>query len=189
MTQAEDVGYNDTYFPASDDPAAPPFDPSAEYLLSHSPPEVPTTTSWESPQSEPSSPGWSENSDAQTVPPPARVEPKEDFRPKAERRRSKSSHQPRVAEAVFFSYGVSVFFGFEEGQERDVMEDCLTAGVWTRPLEEDGWETEECHYVVRCFRSNVLRLANYGSSMTRTRITRGFTMTCSVRALTASEGG
>lgn len=149
MTQAEDLGYNDTYFPASDDPAAPPFDPSAEYLLSHSPPAVSTTESWVSPSTEEgSSPSWSENSETPTatVPPPA--ETTESFRPKAERRKSKSSHQPRVAEAVFFSYGVSVFFGFEEGQERDVMEDCETAGVWQRPLEEDGWETEECHYVV-----------------------------------------
>ena len=65
------------------------------------------------------------------------------------RKRTKSfSDRNPVAEAVFYSYGVSVFFGFTETQEKEIMEDCLNAGAWSRPQEEDEWEVEECHYVV-----------------------------------------
>ncbi|WVQ93255.1 hypothetical protein IAU59_000321 [Kwoniella sp. CBS 9459] len=62
-------------------------------------------------------------------------------------RRRKSHSTQNVAEAVFFSYGVSVFFGFKEMEEREIMEDCEMAGTWTRGLEEDDWEVEEFHYV------------------------------------------
>ncbi|OCF41930.1 cytoplasmic protein [Kwoniella heveanensis CBS 569] len=65
--------------------------------------------------------------------------------PKPKRRKSHSTQN--VAEAVFFSYGVSVFFGFNEMEEREIMEDCEMAGTWTRGLEEDDWEVEEFHYV------------------------------------------
>ena len=76
----------------------------------------------------------------------------------AERERAKRRHQrgratessrsaDRVAEVVFFEYGVTVFFGLTEREERDVLEDCESAGIWTRALEEADWEVEECHYV------------------------------------------
>jgi hypothetical protein len=66
-----------------------------------------------------------------------------------QRQRAKSySNHNAVAEAVFYSYGVSVFFGFTETQEKEIMEDCLNAGAWSRPQLEDDWEVEECHYVV-----------------------------------------
>jgi uncharacterized Rmd1/YagE family protein len=67
-----------------------------------------------------------------------------------QRSRAKSySNSTPVAEAVFYAYGVSVFFGFTETQEKEIMEDCLNAGAWSRPQAEDDWEVEECHYVVR----------------------------------------
>ncbi|KAI0066852.1 DUF155-domain-containing protein [Artomyces pyxidatus] len=50
------------------------------------------------------------------------------------------------AEAVFFAYGVVVFFGFEESQERSVLEDVAGAGAVRRIRPEDDWEVEECHY-------------------------------------------
>ncbi|KAI0072925.1 DUF155-domain-containing protein [Panus rudis PR-1116 ss-1] len=50
------------------------------------------------------------------------------------------------AEVVFFSYGVVVFFGLAESQERAILEDIQEAGVMRRPLGEDQWEIEECHY-------------------------------------------
>ncbi|KAH8103105.1 hypothetical protein BXZ70DRAFT_928147 [Cristinia sonorae] len=53
---------------------------------------------------------------------------------------------PTFAEVIFFTYGVVVFFGLEEGQERAILEDIQNAGVMRRPLEEDNWEVEECHY-------------------------------------------
>ncbi|ODN74433.1 hypothetical protein L202_06827 [Cryptococcus amylolentus CBS 6039] len=63
------------------------------------------------------------------------------------RRRKSHGHLNNVAEAVFFSYGVSVFFGFREGEEKEIMEDCETAGAWQSPKSEDDWEAEEFHYV------------------------------------------
>lgn len=64
------------------------------------------------------------------------------------KRRKSMHHTNQVAEAVFFSYGVSVFFGFQEGEERDVMEDCEGAGAWIKGQEQDDWEVEEFHYAV-----------------------------------------
>lgn len=54
----------------------------------------------------------------------------------------------KFAEVVFFSYGVVVFFGLEEGQERAILEDVQNAGIMRRPMEEDLWEVEECHFAV-----------------------------------------
>ncbi|KZS96299.1 DUF155-domain-containing protein [Sistotremastrum niveocremeum HHB9708] len=51
-----------------------------------------------------------------------------------------------VAEAVIFSYGVAVFFGFEEAQEKDILEDLEESGALTRRIPEDEWEIEEFHY-------------------------------------------
>lgn len=53
-----------------------------------------------------------------------------------------------VAEAVIFSYGVAVFFGFEEAQEKDILEDLEESGALTRRIPEDEWEVEEFHYEV-----------------------------------------
>lgn len=63
------------------------------------------------------------------------------------RRGSDAMSSSRVAEVVFFEYGVTVFFGLTEREERDVLEDCESAGIWTRPVAEADWEVEECHYV------------------------------------------
>lgn len=54
-----------------------------------------------------------------------------------------------TAEAVFFEYGVAVFFGFEEGQELDILEDLENVGIMRRKLKQDDWEIEECHFAVR----------------------------------------
>ncbi|KAG6831419.1 hypothetical protein H0H87_005240, partial [Tephrocybe sp. NHM501043] len=56
--------------------------------------------------------------------------------------------EDQVAEVVFFEYGVAVFFGLDERQERDILEDIEHAGIARRPLEEDQWEIEECHFAV-----------------------------------------
>lgn len=64
------------------------------------------------------------------------------------RRRKSHASLNNVAEAIFFSYGVSVFFGFNETEEKEIMEDAETAGAWIRGLNEDDWEVEEFHYVV-----------------------------------------
>jgi len=58
-----------------------------------------------------------------------------------------------IVEAVFFEYGVVVFFGLTEGQERDILEDVENAGIMKRKIHEDDWEVEECHFTVRVFLS------------------------------------
>jgi len=65
--------------------------------------------------------------------------------------REPSRPQPEddVAEVVFFEYGVLVFFGLEEQQEKDILEDIENTGILKRKIEEDDWEIEECHFMVR----------------------------------------
>jgi uncharacterized Rmd1/YagE family protein len=68
------------------------------------------------------------------------------------KKRKASKAQPpvdysSVAEAVFFSYGVAVFFGFTENQEIGILEDFERAGVMKRKMTQDDWEIEECHFV------------------------------------------
>lgn len=53
-----------------------------------------------------------------------------------------------AAEIVFFAYGVAVFFGFDEMQERDILEDVHGAGTVKGARSETEWEIEECHYAV-----------------------------------------
>ena len=203
MTIAEDLGYNDSYFPpTNDDP-----DPS-DYILSHSPPSPMSPVNLISSMDVPvghgdereqvieevqerleSSDGLVDVPDLRTdeevgvkaaigaatpvgthmsreypghiehVPSAAlqpsdlrqpsphhfHVNPK---RPSPRNRRKSTIYSNQVAEAVFFSYGVSVFFGFQESEERMIMEDCESAGVWARGEEEDDWEVEEFHYTV-----------------------------------------
>lgn len=56
--------------------------------------------------------------------------------------------EDEIAEVVFFDYGVVVFFGLDEGQERGILEDLDNAGILKRPIKEDDWEVEECHFAV-----------------------------------------
>ncbi|KAF5357178.1 hypothetical protein D9756_006608 [Leucocoprinus leucothites] len=51
-----------------------------------------------------------------------------------------------IVEVVFFEYGVVVFFGLTEGQERDILEDIENAGIMKRKINDDDWEIEECHF-------------------------------------------
>ncbi|KIP12101.1 hypothetical protein PHLGIDRAFT_98440 [Phlebiopsis gigantea 11061_1 CR5-6] len=55
------------------------------------------------------------------------------------------------AEAVFFAYGVIVFFGFNEAQERSILEDLESAEIMQKALAEERWEIEECHYEYKPF--------------------------------------
>jgi len=73
-------------------------------------------------------------------------EPGEQQQPRR-RTRAKSVTDEKIAEVIFFSYGVIVFFGLREPQERAIIEDINTAGILTRKFGEDAWEVEECHFV------------------------------------------
>jgi uncharacterized Rmd1/YagE family protein len=72
-------------------------------------------------------------------------------RTRKKKRRTSKAEPPvdysNVAETVFFSYGVAVFFGFTENQEIGILEDVERAGVMKRKMTEDDWEVEECHFV------------------------------------------
>lgn len=54
--------------------------------------------------------------------------------------------EENVAEVVFFAYGVAVFYGFSESQERSILEDVANAAILKRQLKEEDWEIEECHF-------------------------------------------
>ncbi|BEI84340.1 hypothetical protein CcaverHIS002_0409440 [Cutaneotrichosporon cavernicola] len=148
MTQAEEQGYDDEYFPVEADEPVTGADPS-EYILSRSPP---------SPVVEHSLALGDERAGPIDLPEPARSPPKAEpvmvyeepetptIRPPPRMRRRSSGYKHPVAEAVFFNYGVSVFFGFAPGEETSIMEDIRNAGVWQVPSAEDDWEVEEFHY-------------------------------------------
>lgn len=63
-------------------------------------------------------------------------------------RAPRTKKEDSIAEVIFFEYGVAVFFGLDEGQERSILEDLDNAGIVKRGLKEDDWEVEECHYAV-----------------------------------------
>lgn len=211
MTLAEDVGYDDEYFPPTnpDDPAMSTNNP-LEYILSHSPPtgiehdllssmDIPAGHGEEREQEieavqerlethdgfeegalglraeeevgvraaiephslhgpigthmDPKHPGYLEHIPAeaftpQELSPPSKSPESIRSRPLSKARRKSMAQSVRIGEAVFFEYGVSVFFGFQEEDEKDIMEDCEGAGAWIRGQEEDDWEVEEFHYAV-----------------------------------------
>lgn len=68
-------------------------------------------------------------------------------RPAAPRTRRKRISDTQVGEVVIFDYGVTVFFGFTERQEREILDDFESAGAWVKSFDEDDWEVEECHFV------------------------------------------
>ncbi|KAI0701338.1 hypothetical protein BC835DRAFT_240829 [Cytidiella melzeri] len=62
------------------------------------------------------------------------------------RRFSPLNDPETFGEAVFFQYGVVVFFGLDDSQEHSILEDVENAGIMQKPLPEERWEVEECHY-------------------------------------------
>lgn len=84
-------------------------------------------------------------------------ERREELETELDRERDRADVQ-NTAEVVFFAYGVVVFSGLEESQERSILEDVENAGVVRRKIEEDDWEVEECHFDVRSSLSTRLTL-------------------------------
>jgi uncharacterized Rmd1/YagE family protein len=87
--------------------------------------------------------------------------------------------EDRIADVVFFAYGVVVFFGLDEGQERAIVEDLNNANILKRPMREDDWEIEECHFAVRPVISTALCLTLF--SMIQQFHTHAYIMISSVR--------
>ncbi|KAF8137368.1 hypothetical protein EV363DRAFT_1254046 [Boletus edulis] len=57
------------------------------------------------------------------------------------------SEEP-IAEVVFFAYGVAVFYGFTEAQERSIIDDLANAGIFRRMIKQSDWDIEECHFTI-----------------------------------------
>jgi hypothetical protein len=85
-----------------------------------------------------------------------------DIPPRPSRHRTKVhyEYEGEVGEVIFFEYGVVVFFGLEERYERDILEDIERAGILKRPIGEKDWEIEACHFTVSCCASFILVLAD-----------------------------
>ena len=153
LSEAEEDGYQDTYF-ASPAPRSPSSVRDG-YMSSGSPVDT-----------------------RRPVRVPDESEPDADD----EEERQPKRKEDEVAEVVFFEYGVVVFFGLDEGQERGILEDLDNAGVLKRPIKEDDWEVEECHFAVRFpsayIQTNLLSLRLY--SMTHTFYIPVYTMISSV---------
>ena len=79
--------------------------------------------------------------------PPTLLAPSPERIRKLTKKRLKNE-EDTIAEMIVFDYGVVVFFGFEEAQERDVLEDLDRAIIGVRTRPEDRWEVESCHFVV-----------------------------------------
>lgn len=49
----------------------------------------------------------------------------------------KVKEEERIAEVIFFAYGVAVFFGLDERQEQAIVEDISKAGILKRSMKEN----------------------------------------------------
>ncbi|KAJ3559389.1 hypothetical protein NM688_g379 [Phlebia brevispora] len=90
--------------------------------------------------SSPPHPEFMSETEAHTPMPPSEGTP----RPSA--KQLQQVEPDSFAEAVFFAYGVAVFFGLDENQEQSILEDIQGAGVMQKALKEERWEIEECHF-------------------------------------------
>ncbi|KAJ6624942.1 hypothetical protein B0H10DRAFT_2004939 [Mycena sp. CBHHK59/15] len=153
LSEAEEDGYQGTYFPAAHSPKAhrhgyissssspvftrKPFSP-------FSPSSVPETPASEDvPQTPASEPGPSATSNHDTAASEVPLTPLSGEFPRA---LSATIPDEDVAEVVWFDYGVVLFFGMEEHQEKSILEDIDNAGIMKQKFKEDDWEIEECHF-------------------------------------------
>ncbi|KAJ7089680.1 hypothetical protein B0H15DRAFT_266547 [Mycena belliarum] len=149
LSEAEEDGYQGTYFPTAYSPEAQRDgyigSSSPEFTRKLSRPDsVPQTPASERmPQTPASEPGPSaalgDETPASEVPPTA-------YSDEPPQRPTAPIPEEDVAEVVFFEYGVVVFFGLEEVQEKSVLEDIENAGIMKQKIPEEDWEIEECHF-------------------------------------------
>jgi uncharacterized Rmd1/YagE family protein len=130
FSEAEEIGYQGTYFTSSSTP-----DAGLDGYISN--PDISDHTPLISALDVPAS-----ATARDLTPTPRRIR---------RRRKSAMPESPvdysAVGEVVFFSYGVAVFFGLEKDQEHLILDDISNAGVMKRKMIQDRWEIEECHYV------------------------------------------
>ncbi|KAH9074186.1 DUF155-domain-containing protein [Lactarius deliciosus] len=148
MSQAEEDGYTGSYFVPGRSPENG-FWRDDGYIAGHSPPAPRREPEDSEVEGESRDRGRSVGS-AET---PALVPPDLTFTPASTGALPASEPRTPVlapgddaAEIVFFAYGVVVFFGFEEMQERYILEDVDGAGALKGVRAEGEWEVEECHF-------------------------------------------
>ncbi|TRM63609.1 hypothetical protein BD626DRAFT_402162 [Schizophyllum amplum] len=133
LSEAEENGYQDSYFTS---------------IPVESPPSHTFVTPDESPRTEFPTSSDEETDDA-TATPRARRSPAPPAQsPEESRQHHDTEHLDAddIGEVIFFEYGVAVFFGLSEEQERGILDDIDNAGVLRRKVPEPDWEVEECHY-------------------------------------------
>ncbi|KAI4517829.1 DUF155-domain-containing protein [Schizophyllum commune Loenen D] len=135
LSEAEENGYQGTYF------------------TSH-PVESPPSETFLTPDESPGSNGASseDETDDSTATPRARRSPAPQVQSptteEAPHHDTEHHDAGDIAEAIFFEYGVVVFFGFTEDQEQSILDDIANVSVYKRPFVTDDFEIEECHYTV-----------------------------------------
>lgn len=150
LSEAEENGYQGQYFTSQPVKSSSLRD---GYISSTSP--VQTRKPFSSPAQTPASEVDEPAAESEVEPPTAEseVEPPTPYSDAAELQpvlplNPTNAPDEDVAEVVFFDYGVIVFFGLEEGQERSILEDVENAGIMKRKIVDDDWEIEECHFAV-----------------------------------------
>ncbi|KAJ7035650.1 hypothetical protein C8F04DRAFT_1098024 [Mycena alexandri] len=139
LSEAEEDGYQGMYFPTAHSPKAH----TDGYISSSSP--VFTRKQF-APSSVPETPA------SEDVPQTPASEPEPgplnagNDTPASEGAPAPTISEEDVAEVVFFEYGVVVFFGLDEQQERSILEDIDNAGIMRQKIVEKDWEIEECHF-------------------------------------------
>ncbi|RDX44421.1 DUF155-domain-containing protein [Lentinus brumalis] len=146
LSEAEEDGYQGTYFTSME----PPTSPGIEGFMPSASPE--TSTRGVGPSQEIAAVGTSASQQEHTLShedmnPVIAAPPRSGGATRSRtRRRTTTNESQNFAEAVFFEYGVVVFFGFREDQELSLIEDVEEAGIMSRPIPHDDWEVEACHY-------------------------------------------
>ncbi|KAF8260817.1 hypothetical protein EI94DRAFT_870653 [Lactarius quietus] len=148
MSQAEEDGYTGSYFIPGRSPEVG-FWRDDGYIAGQSPP----TTRREPEESEVDGESRDRGLSVDTAETPVLVAQEPAFTPLSAAQPPASEPRTPVlapgddaAEIVFFAYGVAVFFGFDEMEERHILEDVHGAGAVKGARQEAEWEVEECHF-------------------------------------------
>ena len=153
LSEAEEDGYQGTYFTSmepSTSPAMEGFMPSASPEVNTFGAAAVTSPTQDEAASRPSASQQEHTLTSEDMNPAIAAPPRSGGTTRSRTRRRATAAEPQnFAEAVFFEYGVVVFFGLREDQELGIIEDIEMAGIMARPIPHDDWEVEACHYAVR----------------------------------------
>ncbi|KAF5386501.1 hypothetical protein D9757_005859 [Collybiopsis confluens] len=144
LSEAEEMGYQGSYFTSQADPShddgymtsSSPIN-ERQPLIQRTPNSVVTEIS-----DELNSAAFSTTSYISSSPETVRQQRE----PSPSRGYQTREPEQENAEVVFFEYGVVVFFGLTESEEKSVLEDIENAGILRRKISDNRWEIEECHF-------------------------------------------